>query len=293
MAPSYSFNVLFFRFFRISLNFEGLERATAAERGLLDSNSEPVRRVEVWEHVKNVQDASINALRLTEIRLTVLCEQIDISAFLPRLGTDTRRDVCARDGQRFITQRCKRCRRISRVDDGAFPIERANIHCADAPIVVHDGFHCLIRGIIHLFNFLCHDCILLLLVVVAVAVVVVVVVVVVVAVVVDRCRVPEKRLGGHFVNRFSYLDVIHQYIIQTGLHQRFHGLLSGANITINNNILLIAVTINIRDRATGARLFDIPHYISFFLIYQRFYVDVKNITQKIGARKRDTPTLTY
>ena len=49
-------------FFRISLNIEGLERATVAERGLLDSNGEPVRRIEVGEQVENVQNASINAL---------------------------------------------------------------------------------------------------------------------------------------------------------------------------------------------------------------------------------------
>lgn len=182
MAPSYSFNVLFFRFFRISLDFEGLERAPAAESGLLDDNGEPVRRIEVREHVENVQDAPINALGLAEIRLTVLCEQIDVGAFLPRLGTDTRRDVHARDGQRCISQRCKRRRGVSRVDDGALPIERANVHRTNVSMVINNGFHRLVRGVVHLFNFLCHDCTLSLLVIVVVVVVVDVVVAVVVAV---------------------------------------------------------------------------------------------------------------
>ena len=79
------------------LNFKRFCRPATTERCLFHCHGDTVRRVEIGEHIINIQHATINALRLAEIRITVICKKIDVNALLPRLGTHARRGVRAND----------------------------------------------------------------------------------------------------------------------------------------------------------------------------------------------------
>ena len=94
------------------LDFKRFRRTATAQRCLLDRNSDAVRRVEIGEHIVDIQHTAVDTLRLTEIRIAVLSEKIDVRAFLTGLRTHARRDVGTHNRQRFSTASVQRQRAI-------------------------------------------------------------------------------------------------------------------------------------------------------------------------------------